>query len=119
MSYEQVKRWENSTVGHRGKSYEQWKQNHVDKIVAKLNNLFPGFIDMTANIYAASPLTIRDYYHTKNGAIFGYRKDCENLMLSQLPVYTKVKNLLFTARTSICMASVVFRSQPSLPPRPF
>ena len=53
---------------------------------------------MIANVYAASPLTIRDYYHTKEGAIFGYRKDCENLIFSQLPVYTKVKNLLLTGQ---------------------
>lgn len=49
-------------------------------------------------MYSASPLTIRDYYHTKDGAIFGYRKDSENLMLSQLPVYTKVRNLLLTGQ---------------------
>jgi all-trans-retinol 13,14-reductase len=43
-------------------------------------------------------LTIRDYYNTKNGAIFGYRKDCENMIFSQLPVYTKVKNLYLTGQ---------------------
>ena len=53
---------------------------------------------MIANVYAASPLTIRDYYNTKEGAMFGYRKDCENLIFSQLPVYTKVKNLLLTGQ---------------------
>ena len=98
MSYEQVKKWENTTVGHRGKSYNEWKADCVNKILDKLGNVFPGFQKMIANVYAASPLTIRDYYHTKEGAIFGYRKDCENLIFSQLPVYTKVKNLLLTGQ---------------------
>ena len=98
MSYEQVKKWENTTVGHRGKSYNAWREDCVNKILDKLSNVFPGFRDMVANVYAASPLTIRDYYHTKEGAIFGYRKDCENLIFSQLPVYTKVKNLLLTGQ---------------------
>lgn len=98
MSYDRVREWENSTVGHRGKSYEEWKQRHVDMVIKKLENIIPGFSYMTANVYAASPLTIRDYYHTKEGAIFGYRKDCENLIFSQLPVYTKVKNLYLTGQ---------------------
>lgn len=98
MSYDQVKKWEHTTLGHRGKDYNQWKQKQVDKIIAKLENVFPGFSSMIANVYAASPLTIRDYYHTKDGAIFGYRKDCENLIFSQLSVYTKVKNLLLTGQ---------------------
>ncbi|MDE5644926.1 MAG: NAD(P)/FAD-dependent oxidoreductase, partial [Muribaculaceae bacterium] len=49
-------------------------------------------------VYAASPLTVRDYFNTRNGAIFGGRKDCENLMRSQLPVFTKVRNLLLTGQ---------------------
>lgn len=98
MSYEQVRQWENTTVGHRGESYKQWKQECTDKILHKLEKIFPGFSGMIANVYAASPLTIRDYYHTKEGSLFGYRKDSENFMLSQLPVYTKLKNLLLTGQ---------------------
>lgn len=98
MNYDQVRKWEKSTVGRRPKSYNLWKEEQVNKIITKLENIFPGFSGMIANVYAASPLTIRDYYHTKDGAIFGYRKDCENLIFSQLPVYTKVKNLLLTGQ---------------------
>ncbi|MDE6121353.1 MAG: FAD-dependent oxidoreductase, partial [Muribaculaceae bacterium] len=101
MSYEQVKKWENTVIGCRGKSYEQWKESCINRILDKLSNVFPGFRKMVANVYAASPLTIRDYYHTKEGAIFGYRKDCENLIFSQLPVYTKVKNFLLTGQNII------------------
>lgn len=98
MGFEQVKQWEGTKVGKRGKDYELWKKEHVDKVIDKLENIFPGFHGMTDHVYAATPLTIRDYYHTKAGSIFGYRKDCRNLMLSQLPVYTKVRNLLLTGQ---------------------
>ena len=98
MDYSEVRQWEDTTVGKRGSKYEKWKKDHVDKVIAKLEKLYPGFRDMIGNVYAASPLTIRDYYNTKEGAIFGYRKDCENLIFSQLPVYTKVKNLLLTGQ---------------------
>lgn len=54
---------------------------------------------MTNAVYASSPLTIRDYYHTPEGSIFGFRKNCNNLMLTQIPVYTRVKNLLLTGQS--------------------
>ena len=98
MSYERVRKWENTTVGHRGEDYEEWKKENVRKILDKLQSLFPNLYDRIAHIYSASPLTIRDFYHTKEGAMFGYRKDCQNLIFSQLPVYTKVKNLLLTGQ---------------------
>lgn len=98
MRYDLVREWADSCVGHRGESYKKWKDNRTNDILSKLSAVFPGFKDMVTNVYAASPLTIRDYYHTKDGAIFGYRKDCENLVFSQFPVYTKVKNLLLTGQ---------------------
>jgi all-trans-retinol 13,14-reductase len=98
LDYDVMSRWADTTVGRRGDSYLQWKGQQVEKIVAKLSKVFPGFRDMIAKVYSASPLTIRDYYNTKNGAIFGYRKDCENMIFSQLPVYTKVKNLYLTGQ---------------------
>ena len=98
MGFDRVRKWRKTTVGRRGDEYNAWKRECTQRILAKLERLFPGFSGMCANVYSASPLTIRDYYHTKDGAIFGYRKDSENLMLSQLPVYTKVRNLLLTGQ---------------------
>lgn len=98
MGYDQVKEWEHTTVGRRGEAYNIWKQKCVNKVLDKLERIFPGFRDSVADVYSASPLTVRDYYHTKNGAIFGYRKDCENLIFSQLTVYTKVRNLFMTGQ---------------------
>jgi all-trans-retinol 13,14-reductase len=49
-------------------------------------------------VFAASPLTIRDYYNVKEGALYGYRKDCQNIIFSQVPIATKVRNLLLTGQ---------------------
>lgn len=99
MSYELVRKWENTTVGHRGEDYENWKNENVRKILDKLQTIFPDIYDSIACIYSASPLTIRDYFNTRDGAIFGYRKDCRNLIFSQLPIHSKVRNLFLTVRT--------------------
>lgn len=98
MSYDRVRQWENTTVGHRGKEYEEWKERCKSRIIERLARIIPGFEDMVEHAYGSSPLTIRDYYRTKEGAIYGYRKDCDNLLLSQLPAYTKVRNLLLTGQ---------------------
>jgi all-trans-retinol 13,14-reductase len=98
MDYSQVSRWADTTVGNRGDVYVKWKNEQVEKILAKLENIFPNFKESVAHIYSASPLTIRDYYRTKNGSIFGYQKDSSNLILSHLTVYTKVKNLFLTGQ---------------------
>lgn len=98
MSYEEVRDWENTRSGHRGAEYEKWKSKTADKIIKRLENLYPDFSKMIAHTWTASPLTIRDFYNTKEGAIFGYRKDCEHLLFSHLPVKTRVQNLLMTGQ---------------------
>lgn len=98
MDFDEVRQWENTTLGDRGADYEAWKQNRKEKVLDKLEKAIPGIRDMIAHVHASSPLTIRDYYHTKEGAIFGYRKDCDNLIYSQLPVYTKLRNLYLTGQ---------------------
>lgn len=99
MSFNDVRRWQDTTPGHRTPEYEAWKQEKTERVLDRLERIFPGFRSMTNAVYASSPLTIRDYYHTPEGSIFGFRKNCNNLMLTQIPVYTRVKNLLLTGQS--------------------
>ena len=100
MPFEMVSRWENTTVGHRGADYEQWKQEQADKLLALIEEMHPGFSDCIEAVNTSSPLTIRDYYGAKNGTICGFSKDCHNIALSQVPVVTKVRNLLLTGQNN-------------------
>ena len=100
MQFDMVRRWENTTVGHRGKDYEQWKQERTEELLAQVEELHPGFREAVEAINASSPLTIRDFYGVKDGAICGFSKDCKNITLSQLPVVTKVSNLLLTGQNN-------------------
>lgn len=101
MEFDTVKKWANTKTGHRGADYEEWKKIMTDKIIDKLCNLFPDLRSKIAHVYSSSPLTIRDFYGTKDGAIFGYRKDCQNMIISRLPVYTKIDNLYLTGQNII------------------
>ena len=63
-----------------------------------VEKVFPGIRDNIEDCFAASPLTFRDWLGTKEGSIYGYFKDSENLIFSQLPIRTKVENLLLTGQ---------------------
>ncbi len=98
MDFKYVKQWENSTVGNRGLEYLNWKTEQSQKLIQKLSRIFPNLTEYIDDMYTSSPLTIRDYYNVKEGSMYGFRKDCKDIALSQVPIYTKVKNLLLTGQ---------------------
>ena len=98
MQYSAVEKWSDSCVGHRGEEYEKWKATCAGKLISRAERILPGLKDCIKEIYTSSPLTIRDYYNTKQGAMYGFLKDCEQPLLSQVPIYTKIKNLLLTGQ---------------------
>ena len=98
MPFSAVRRWEQTTVGRRGQDYEEWKQLHVEHVFRRMEQLHPGFRAAVDHLWASSPLTIRDYYGQPEGALYGVSKDCHDMMRSQLPIWTKVKNLMLTGQ---------------------
>ena len=100
MLFDEVKAWENTTVGHRGKAYEQWKEKMSEQLLNRMEEMHPGFRDCIDKMITASPLTIRDFYGVKDGSLTGFSKNCHNMALSQVPVVTKVDNLLLTGQNN-------------------
>lgn len=100
MPFEAVEQWQDTTVGHRGEDYERWKAARADELLQMLEQLHPGIGGCIDRMLTASPLTIRDFYGVKGGTISGFVKDCNNIALSQVPVVTKVDNLLLTGQNN-------------------
>ena len=100
MLFDEVRRWESTSVGRRGKDYEQWKREKAQLLLNMIEDIHPGFSEAVDKVNASSPLTIRDFYGVKEGAISGFSKDCRNIAYSQVPVVTKVKNLLLTGQNN-------------------
>ena len=98
MPFQMVKKWEHTTVGNRGADYEKWKTECTQLILEQMEEMHPGISDAIEAINTSSPLTIRDYYGVKDGSICGFAKNCQNIVLSQVPVVTKVRNLLLTGQ---------------------
>lgn len=100
MSFETVRPWEHTLTGRRGPDYEAWKRDMAGRLMAKMEELYPGFARQVEAVCSASPLTIRDYYGSKEGCLCGFSKDSHNPALSQLPVVTRVDNLLLTGQNN-------------------
>lgn len=98
MPFSAVSQWADTFTGHRPPAYEDWKAHTLERVLEKLERVCPGIRADIDFCFASTPLTIRDYYGTKEGALYGYSRDCKNMMLSQLPIATKVRNLLLTGQ---------------------
>ncbi len=100
MKFADVQQWEHTTVGRRGADYEAWKAAYAEALLQRVEEMHPGFAHCIEAMNTASPLTIRDFYASEEGCLSGYSKDCCNLVLSQLPVVTKVRNLYLTGQNN-------------------
>ena len=100
MNYQMASKWEDTRVGHRGESYEQWKEEMTRLLLDMTEEMHPGFRQCISDINTASPLTIRDFFGVKDGSLCGFSKDYKNIALSQIPVVTKVDNLLLTGQNN-------------------
>lgn len=98
MPYSACEKWADTTTGHRSKEYEEWKREHIEKVLDKMELLYPDFRAKCDMVFASSPLTIRDFYNEPEGALYGLHKDCNNIAESQVSVYTKVHNLYMTGQ---------------------
>ncbi len=98
MPWSQVERWADTRVGHRGDDYEAWKQVQAERIIDKMGQLYPGFRDKVKTYIAASPLTIRDYYGSPCGALYGYQKDAHDPARTMVMPVTKIPNLLLSGQ---------------------
>lgn len=98
MSWSKVELWENTSVGNRPDDYKAWKKQCAELVIQRLEKMHPGFRDCIEAVNTASPLTVRDFYGVKEGGMCGYVKDCNNITLSHVPVFTKIPNLLLTGQ---------------------
>lgn len=98
MSWDQVQQWSDTHVGHRGEAYEAWKKEQAERIINKMERLYPGFRDYVDYYVAASPLTIRDYYGSPEGTLYGYQKDGLDVARTMVAPLTKVRNLLLSGQ---------------------
>lgn len=98
MTWDQVATWEHTRHGHRGDEYLKWKEEHTQRMIDLACVAIPGLRHAIAQAEGSSPLTVRDFYGARQGAIYGFRKDCRDILLSHITPVTKVRNLYYTGQ---------------------
>ena len=98
MSFDAVRQWSDSTTGHRPADYVAWKEQQMARVTRLISRSFPRFEAAVVRSFASTPLTFRDWLGTPEGNMYGYCKDASNILLSHLPIHTKVSNLLLTGQ---------------------
>lgn len=98
MNIEELKQWENTFIGHRGKSYETFKDNKANILINNLEKDFPGIKQSIECYYTSTPLTYRDYTGTQDGSMYGIAKDISLGVSNRVPHKTKIPNLLLSGQ---------------------
>jgi len=100
MKYSDVARWSGLKIGHRGADYEEFKAAHAERLLDVLEEDRPGIRSNIENYWTSTPLTYEDYINTREGSIYGVRKDCNSPMVTMVSQRTKVPNLFLTGQST-------------------
>ena len=98
MRFEEVKKWQNTSVNRRGAEYREFKQQKAEMILEALDRRLPGIRQKIVKHYTSTPLTFRDYTGTHEGSAYGIMKDCHDPMRAIVQPRSKISNLFFTGQ---------------------
>lgn len=98
MQMADVERWKGTRVGHRGDDYEAFKQQKAERLMAALEQEFPGLRGRISDYYTSTPLTYLDYTGTEGGSMYGIAKDVSLGAACRVPHRTRVPNVLQTGQ---------------------
>ncbi len=98
MQMADVERWKGTHVGHRGEDYEAFKHEKAERLLAAVEQEFPGLRGKIADYYTSTPLTYLDYTGTEGGSMYGIAKDVSLGAACRVPHRTKVPNVLQTGQ---------------------
>jgi len=99
MNYEDVRRWENTSVMRRGEEYEAFKRQRAERVLRALEKECPEVRGNVEAYYTSTPLTYRDYTGTPGGSMYGVAKDVTANMAGRISHRTRIPNLLLTGQS--------------------
>lgn len=99
MAWEEVEKWADKPMGHRGEDYVEFKNKKTEECLRMAEKWVPGLTaDAIDRIFTSTPLTYKLYTNTIDGSSYGIRKDFESPMTTVLTPRTPIKNLLLTGQ---------------------
>lgn len=98
MNWADVERWADTRVGHRGQDYLDFKESCKEKLLAALEEQFPGTLENIEACWTSTPLTYRDYTGTVEGSMYGIVHDKSRLNQTMVSQRTKLRNLFLAGQ---------------------
>ena len=98
MKYDELLKWEKTTVGQRGTEYREFKKMKAEQLLDLMEEKFPDIRSHIISYYTSTPLTYKDYVGTIKGSIYGILKDSSNPLKTLIFPRTKIPNLLLTGQ---------------------
>jgi all-trans-retinol 13,14-reductase len=82
----------------REEAYHVFKEEKAKTLIDVVAERYPELKDNIQSWQIATPLTFRDYMGSPDGSIYGIMADVNNPAQTQIPVRTKIPNLLLTGQ---------------------
>ncbi len=98
MKYDELKKWENTSVENRGEEYVEMKERKAEIFLNMIEKKFPDIRSKIKKYYTSTPLTYRDYTGTFEGSSYGILKDFNDPYKTLITPKTKISNLFFTGQ---------------------
>ena len=98
MKYEEVEKWKDLPLKHRGEEYERFKKEKAEKLLDFAAQRFPEFKEHLETYYVATPLSFKDYLGTPTGSMYGTERDYNRPLDSYISHRTKLPNLFLTGQ---------------------
>lgn len=103
MHASELERWKHTCnitarPSEREASYHAFKEEKAAQLIDTVAGRYPELKEHIEEIQVASPLTFRDYMGSPDGSIYGIMADVNNLAGTQIPIRTKIPNLIFTGQ---------------------
>lgn len=98
MQMQDVEQWKETTSGHRGDDYEQFKRDKAELLIKSLERHFPNLRSNIKHYYTSTPLTYFDYTGTENGSMYGIAKDVRLGASNHVPHRTRIPNVFQTGQ---------------------
>jgi len=106
MDYKEVAEWSETfnTIaqkGERGNEYELFKRKKEEQMIDELEKTFPNIRQSIKSVYSSTPLTYKNYIGTEDGALYGIKKDYNDIMFSKINAKTRIPNLYQTGQNLV------------------
>ncbi len=98
MRYEEVAKWADTRIMHRGEAYEAFKHDRAERLINAVEQHAPGLRQAIDCYFTSTPLTYQQYTSTLHGSMYGVAKDVKLGSACHVPSRTRIPNLLFAGQ---------------------